>query len=28
VGIAYKLLPYFGGDETASHDMQIKIRNL
>lgn len=28
VGIAYKLLPYFGGDEPAPHDMQIKIRNL
>jgi hypothetical protein len=28
VGIAYKLFPYFGGDEPAPHDMQIKIRNL
>lgn len=28
VGVAYKLLPYFGGDETAPHDMRIKIRNL
>jgi len=28
VGIAYKLLPYFGGDEPAPHDIFIKIRNL
>ncbi|MCE7068495.1 hypothetical protein [Dyadobacter sp. CY326] len=28
VGIAYKLLPYFGGDEVAPHEMKIKIRNL
>lgn len=28
VGIAYKLLPYFGGDEAAPHDIRIKIRNL
>jgi hypothetical protein len=28
VGIAYKLLPYFGGDEVAPHEMRIKIRNL
>jgi hypothetical protein len=28
VGVAYKLLPYFGGDETAPHDIKIKIRNL
>ncbi|SEJ32499.1 hypothetical protein SAMN04487995_4208 [Dyadobacter koreensis] len=28
LGISYKLLPYFGGDETAPHDMNIKIRNI
>ncbi|WP_221391736.1 hypothetical protein [Dyadobacter sp. NIV53] len=28
VGIAYKLLPYFGGDETAPHQMKIKIRDI
>ncbi|NIJ54296.1 hypothetical protein [Dyadobacter arcticus] len=28
VGIAYKLLPYFGGDEPAPQDIRIKIRNL
>ena len=28
LGIAYKLLPYFGGDEVAPHDMKIKIRNV
>ena len=28
VGIAYKLLPYFGGDEVAPHEIKIKIRNL
>ncbi|TLV03242.1 hypothetical protein [Dyadobacter luticola] len=28
VGIAYKLLPYFGGDETAPQLVRIKIRNL
>jgi len=28
VGVAYKLLPYFGGNEPAPHDMKIKIRNL
>ncbi|KQS26769.1 hypothetical protein [Dyadobacter sp. Leaf189] len=28
VGIAYKLLPYFGGDEAAPQDISIKIRNL
>ncbi|MCE7038861.1 hypothetical protein [Dyadobacter sp. CY312] len=27
-GIAYKLLPYFGGDEPAPQDIRIKIRNL
>jgi hypothetical protein len=26
VGVAYKLLPYFGGNETAPHDIRIKIR--
>lgn len=25
-GVSYKLLPYFGGDEVAPHDMYIKIR--
>jgi hypothetical protein len=28
LGIAYKLLPYFGGDEVAPHDIKIKIRNI
>ncbi|WP_439584777.1 hypothetical protein [Dyadobacter bucti] len=28
VGVAYKLLPYFGGDETAPQEIKIKIRNL
>jgi hypothetical protein len=28
VGVAYKLLPYFGGDEAAPHEMKIKIRNI
>ncbi|MCE6987848.1 hypothetical protein [Dyadobacter sp. CY323] len=28
VGIAYKLLPYFGGDEPAPKEIKIKIRNL
>ncbi|WP_044198371.1 hypothetical protein [Dyadobacter tibetensis] len=28
VGLAYNLLPYFGGDETAPHDIKIKIRLL
>lgn len=28
VGISYKLLPYFGGDEPAPQDIKIKIRNL
>ena len=28
VGVAYKLFPYFGGDEVAPHDMRIKIRYL
>ena len=28
VGVAYKLLPYFGGDEVAPHDIRIKIRSL
>lgn len=27
-GIAYKLLPYFGGDEPAPQEIRIKIRNL
>ena len=27
-GVAYKLLPYFGGDEPAPHDIKIRIRNL
>jgi hypothetical protein len=26
VGVSYKLLPYFGGNETAPHDIKIKIR--
>jgi len=26
--LAYKLYPYFGGDETAPHDIRIKIRML
>lgn len=28
VGVAYKLLPYFGGDETAPHLIRIKIRSI
>lgn len=28
VGISYKLLPYFGGNEFAPHDIRIKIRYL
>lgn len=28
LGIAYKLLPYFGGDEAAPQDIKIKIRNI
>jgi len=28
LGIAYKLLPYFGGDEVAPQDIKIKIRNI
>jgi hypothetical protein len=28
VGIAYKLLPYFGGDEVAPQEIRIKIRNI
>ena len=28
LGIAYKLLPFFGGDEVAPHDIKIKIRNI
>jgi hypothetical protein len=28
LGVSYKLLPYFGGDETAPHDINIKIRNI
>jgi hypothetical protein len=28
LGIAYKLLPYFGGNEIAPHDIKIKIRYL
>jgi hypothetical protein len=27
-GVSYKLLPYFGGDESAPQDIQVKIRNL
>ncbi|MDX2306361.1 MAG: hypothetical protein NW226_26365 [Microscillaceae bacterium] len=27
-GLGYKLYPYFGGDETAPHDIIIKIRDL
>jgi hypothetical protein len=27
-GVSYKLLPYFGGDEPAPHDIKIRIRNL
>ena len=27
-GISYKLLPYFGGDEVAPHDINIKIRDI
>ena len=27
-GIAYKLLPYFGGDEPAPKDIKIKIRDI
>jgi len=27
VGVAYRLFPYFGGDETAPHDIKIKIVN-
>ena len=28
LGVAYKLLPYFGGNEPAPHDIKIKVRNL
>lgn len=28
LGISYKLLPYFGGDEVAPHDIKIKIRSV
>jgi hypothetical protein len=28
VGVAYKLLPYFGGNEPAPHDITIKVRFL
>jgi hypothetical protein len=28
VGLAYKLLPYFGGDEAAPQEIRVKIRNL
>ncbi|TDE15477.1 hypothetical protein [Dyadobacter psychrotolerans] len=28
LGVSYKLLPYFGGDEPAPHDMRIKIRDI
>ena len=28
VGVSYKLLPYFGGDEIAPHDIRIKVRFL
>ena len=28
VGVSYKLLPYFGGDEPAPQEVRIKIRNL
>lgn len=28
VGVSYKLLPYFGGNEIAPHDITIKIRYL
>ena len=28
VGVSYKLLPYFGGNEIAPHDVSIKIRFL
>ncbi|CAG5016621.1 hypothetical protein DYBT9275_05592 [Dyadobacter sp. CECT 9275] len=28
VGVSYKLLPYFGGDEPAPQNIRIKIRNL
>jgi hypothetical protein len=28
LGVSYKLLPYFGGDEVAPHDINIKIRNI
>ena len=27
-GVAYRLLPYFGGDEPAPNDIYVKIRNL
>jgi hypothetical protein len=26
--IGYQLYPYFGGDETAPHDIKIKIKEL
>jgi len=28
VAVGYKLYPYFGGDETAPHDVRIKIREM
>ncbi len=28
VAVGYKLFPYFGGDEVAPHDINIKIREL
>jgi hypothetical protein len=26
IAAGYKLVPYFGGDEPAPHDMQIKVK--
>lgn len=28
VAIGYKLLPYFGGNEPAPHDVRVKIREM